>query len=119
MLYVWVFLGGGLGSVCRYGIAEGLKPYQANFPLGTLVANLLACLLLGFLSVYAAEGYLSEKQRLLWATGFCGGFSTFSTFAQESFNLGSAGAWGLALLNVLGSLVLGLVGVYWGLQLGR
>lgn len=119
MMYFWVFLGGGLGSVCRFGLSSWLKPYQGAFPLGTLAANALACLLLGFLSAYAAQDVLPERQRLLWATGFCGGFSTFSTFAQESLQLGNLGLWGLALLNVLGSLLLGLLGVYWGLQLGR
>lgn len=80
-----VFLGGGLGSLARYGLAIGLKPYQTHFPWATLAANALACLVLGFLVVTQSKGLLSERERLLWATGFCGGFSTFSTFIADSW----------------------------------
>lgn len=122
MNFLWVFLGGGLGSCLRYGIAEFSRDWFAaggrvSFgPIfATSLANLLACALLGYGLALASQGKLEPTQRLLLLTGFCGGFSTFSTFSAELVQLQSAGRMDLALLYLLIS-VGGGVGVIWWLS---
>ena len=81
----FVFIGGGLGSVLRYIISRYLNQTGSGFPLGTFTANILGSLLIGIIIGLAAKNNtLSQNQTLLLATGFCGGFTTFSTFAYEN-----------------------------------
>lgn len=115
--YVLVFLGGGLGSICRYGIAHLLVAYKLNFPLATLMANLLSCLTLGLLVGLSLRGQVPDHYKFLLMTGFCGGFSTFSTFTNETFSLLQSGHIGLALLNIGGSLLLCLACIFLGIKL--
>jgi fluoride exporter len=100
--FLLVFMGGGLGSVARYGLTLLLGNWK-NYPWATLVANGAACLLLGFWMGCQLQQPDSTR-RLLWMTGFCGGFSTFSTFTAETWSLWQAGQATAALLNVLVSL---------------
>jgi len=80
-----VFLGGGLGSILRYLISKNLNAYYSNFYLGTFLVNIIGCLIIGILiGLSLKNNYISENQTLLLTTGFCGGFTTFSTFALES-----------------------------------
>ncbi len=116
--FFWVFLGGGLGSLARFGIARALQHWHLHFPLATLLANIISCLLLGYLMGLVARGQLSDPAKWLLMTGFCGGFSTFSTFSGESYALLQSGHYGLAVLNLGGSLILGLICIYLGLRLG-
>lgn len=111
-----VFLGGGLGSLCRFSIGLLLNRYDLNFPLGTLIANAISCFLLGMLLSWSLKGELATPYRLMWATGFCGGFSTFSTFSAESLQLFQQGNAALALLNIAGSLLIGLFFVFLGMR---
>jgi len=83
-----VFIGGGAGSVCRYFLAQKLNysgQEYLSFPIGTILANVLSCFILGVLIQKQLNHQLSEQYRLLFATGFCGGFSTFSTFGYEIY----------------------------------
>src|SRR5438045_2243390 len=84
-----VFAGGGLGSVLRYTIGRSVSiRFHQPFPLGTLVVNILACLILGFIMGLADEKQMiSQQNRLLLVAGFCGGFSTLSAFSYETLSL--------------------------------
>jgi len=117
MQIIWVFLGGGLGSLCRYGIARWLSGYALTFPWATLVANVLACVVLGFLIGLDLQNKASTPIRLLFMTGFCGGFSTFSTFTAETFQLFELGHTMQAFGNIVGSVLLCLLAVFIGLKL--
>ena len=80
-----VGFGGFIGSVARYFLGKWLNNIENFFPAGTLLANVLGSLLMGFLIGYLAKSSnITETQSLLLATGFCGGFTTFSTFAYEN-----------------------------------
>ena len=112
-----VFIGGGLGSICRYGIARWLQSYEGNFPLATFLANALSCIVLGALVAYHLKHDMGTSIRLLLLTGFCGGFSTFSTFSYETFSLLQNGDYATALANIFFSLVVCLACVFLGMKL--
>ena len=98
-----VFIGGGIGSVVRFGISMLMVNYHRSaFPVATLCSNILSCLVLG-LMVYLAGGKLNTEIpiRLLIITGFCGGFSTFSAFSYETVELMKGGYMAYAILNVV------------------
>ena len=121
MNLVWVFLGGGLGAVCRYGVALLLPtgPLRRGFfPWATFTANLAACIVLGLGLVLLSRGQLGRPAQLFLLTGFCGGFSTFSTYAVETLELAQGGHWAMALTYVTVSLltgVLSLLAVLYGM----
>lgn len=101
-----IFVGGGLGSVARYGVSELAKTmWKGQFPIGTLVANFLSCLIMGVFIGYFSDKILSQEFRAFLLVGFCGGFSTFSTFGKESLDLFQSGNSVIAILNIIISLV--------------
>ena len=116
-----IFIGGGLGSLARYGVARAFISWSSIFPFGTLTANILACLILGLLSGWATLSNSTSipDYRAYIAVGFCGGFSTFSTFSNETIQLFVSDRWTEAFLNVFVSLLLCLVATFAGLWLGR
>ena len=116
MAYWMVFLGGGLGSICRFGISRLLAAQGQDFPWATLWANLLSSFLLGTLIGLRIKGHLPVAWQYLLMAGFCGGFSTFSTFAFESLALFQDGKWEHGFGNIAISLVLGLAAVYAGIK---
>ncbi|MDZ7877499.1 MAG: fluoride efflux transporter CrcB [Saprospiraceae bacterium] len=117
MNFLLVFLGGGLGSLVRYGISLLISRFEINFPLATFFSNVAACFLIGVLTAATAKGNLSDVHRLLLATGFCGGFSTFSTFSNETLQLAQNGQIFGAFSNVLLSFVFCLAATFVGLRI--
>ena len=110
---LYVFLGGGLGSICRYAIGQYVTT-DSSFPIGTFVANILACIILGVLLGFQMKENFQENYSLLFITGFCGGFSTFSTFSGEPLKLFQTNQAGVALLYIGVSIIFGLLAVYLG-----
>lgn len=90
---ILVFLGGGLGSMARYAISKWMGTLHTHyFPFGTLAANVLACFALGIiLGLADTKQLLSPSAKIFWTIGFCGGFSTFSTFSGETLSLFESG----------------------------
>lgn len=115
-----VFLGGGLGSLSRYGMGKLLGSTVTGFPTGTLAANFLACIVLGFVGGWFLQrGQLDNTVKLAITTGFCGGFSTFSTFSLETLKLFEEGKAWMAILYILMSLVACIAGIWLGQSLGK
>lgn len=112
--WIAVFIGGGLGSMARYALSRWIVGRLDGInPVATFLANLLATVVLGFLLYWVSQkGNFSGTQKLFWATGFCGGFSTFSTFSYETLELMRSGNQAFALANVLVSLALALFALY-------
>ena len=109
--------GGALGAIGRWGLS--LLPFRGEFPLLTLVTNLLGAVLIGFIAGWAGRGRLSSRWTLFWKTGVCGGFTTFSTFSLESLTLLEKGRWLLGGSYMVLSVVLCLLGVALGERLSR
>ncbi|WP_274476291.1 fluoride efflux transporter CrcB [Mangrovimonas aestuarii] len=113
---ILVFFGGGLGSVLRYVISKYLNATPSEIPYGTFTVNIFGCLLIGLiLGLAFKSNTLTENQTLLLATGFCGGFTTFSSFAFENHTLLKSGDLTHFAFYTIGSIVLGLVAVFLGL----
>ena len=114
-------LGGFAGAIARY-LVDGVVSDRTGgaFPWGTLVINLTGSFVLGLLFAMTAErAILPAEIRGPVMIGFLGAYTTFSTFMLESWRLVESGAWGLALVNLGGSVLLGLIAVVAGLTLGR
>lgn len=107
-----IFIGGGAGSLLRYAISRGTLVLLgiAAFPVATLITNLLATALLAWLMVrWQLHLPGKEQWQALLAIGFCGGFSTFSTFSMENHQLLRDGFIGFAVINILISVVVGIL----------
>ncbi len=116
--FLLVFLGGGLGSVLRYVIGKSLNSTQNGIPYGTFLANVLGSLLIGIiLGLATKHNTLSQNQTLLLATGFCGGFTTFSTFAYENHLFLKSGDFTSFALYTIISFVIGFLAVFLGIFL--
>jgi fluoride exporter len=117
-----IFLGGGLGSLARWGLSSGIESLAKNsnlknFPVGILTCNVLGCFLIGCLF-----GFFTSKTAPSWlmpflATGFLGGFTTFSTFAKDTHSLWTSGLTHLAFLKITLSVVLGILAVFVGMKM--
>lgn len=112
---IWIFIGGGAGSIARFLLSKWFN--NGNFPVGTFLANALASLVLGyFMAKNMSE---SSTLRFLVAVGFCGGFSTFSTFSFESFKFLQSGQYSMALTHVLLNFLICLACIALGFYLSK
>ena len=116
-----VGLGGFVGSVARYLVAVLFAGYISSvFPFATLAVNIVGCFLIGVLFAISDKGnILSPEWRILLTTGFCGGFTTFSTFSYESLRLMQDGEFFYLAAYVLVSVVVGLAATYIGVAVIR
>jgi fluoride exporter len=118
MTYLWVALGGALGSVARYACSTGAARWLgAGFPYGTLFVNLAGSFAIGVLAALVAPDgrpLLGTDARAFLLVGVLGGFTTFSSFSLETLELARGGALGAAVANVALSLVLCLFGAWLG-----
>ena len=117
-------LGGALGTLARYGVngwVSRLGGLAATFPLGTMVANVTGCFVIGVLAAWTGSMIGPGRQRTqeFLMIGFCGGYTTFSSYGLQSLNLAGDGEWLGVALNVIGSNAAGLAAVYLGLVCGR
>ncbi|MGR3811126.1 fluoride efflux transporter CrcB [Jiulongibacter sp. NS-SX5] len=115
---LYIFIGGGTGSIFRYLIARfSVTTLPTHLPYGTTIANVLASLVLGFITVKTFQS--EQVWKPLIAVGFCGGFSTYSTFSNETFKLLSSGEYGGAILHIGINLILCLAAIWLGMTLGK
>ena len=114
---LYIFLGGGFGSVLRFLVSNYTQKFWSvnSFPVGTFVVNILGCFLIGIFSGYflKADHYL----KFLLITGFCGGFTTFSTFSAENITLWENGNYFILISYILLSVIAGFGAVYLGMKL--
>lgn len=106
---IFVFLGGGFGSTLRYAISLYFANPTQAFPKATFIINLIGSLLIGLFVGYQIKHQISANFSLLLITGFCGGFTTFSTLSIESYNLWKSQEWSALGIYVSGSIVLGIL----------
>lgn len=115
-----VFVGGGFGSVLRYVLGSLLNNEKGGFPYGTFTVNMLGSLIIGIiLGIALKNDTLTSNQTLLLATGFCGGFTTFSAFAYENHVFLKSGDFSSFALYTIASFVIGFLAVFFGLFLAK
>ena len=119
--YLWIALGAVAGACARYFLSGFVaRHFSAVFPFGTLLINVTGSLALGFFLVLSSERVLIDPRwRLLFAIGLCGSYTTFSSYAFETFALMEQGRWLLVAANVLASNVLCLAAVLAGAAIAR
>lgn len=116
-----VGLGGAIGSILRYLSAVLVNKYWQNaFPLATFIINMAGCLLIGILMGFIEkQPGINDNFTLLFVTGFCGGFTTYSAFAYENTTLMTNGQTFVAFAYIAASVLLGLLFVWVGMLVGR
>lgn len=121
MTYLAISVGAVLGANARYFLGGWINDrFGSSFPLGTLVINVSGSFIIGlFLTLIGERLVVADWWRPLVAIGFLGSYTTFSTFSFETLALAQSGSWGLAALNVAGSVGASLSGVYLGTVLAR
>ncbi|MBL8012524.1 MAG: fluoride efflux transporter CrcB [Candidatus Omnitrophica bacterium] len=121
MNYVWVALGGALGSVLRYMVVNfSGRTFLTDFPVGTLLVNVIGCFVIACIGALGADKLdFNHQLRLFLFTGILGGFTTFSAFGYETFFLLRTSHYTLAFANVCANVVLGLGAAIFGYVCGR
>lgn len=112
-----VGLGGGAGSILRFLTSAYINRWNiTTFPLGTFLVNVMGCLIIGFLLGVTGKAF-NEDIKLLLVTGFCGGYTTFSTFSSENLFLLQNGNYLMLVIYILASIIIGLLAVWFGVFL--
>jgi CrcB protein len=117
---ITIGIGGFIGSISRYLISGIVQNISRNvtFPYGTFAVNLIGCLIIGFISQLSeTKGFLSDFSRSFIIIGFLGGFTTFSAFGNETFNLLHDGKINLAIVNSIGQVIVCLTSVWIGREI--
>jgi fluoride exporter len=115
-----VFIGGGLGSLLRFLISRFVvTTIESSFPIATLGINIIGCFLIGVILTLSKAGNINMALTIFLATGFCGGFTTFSTFAYENNTLIEFRQFASVALYISLSVVAGLMATYFGIVLIR
>jgi CrcB protein len=114
MSYLWVTVGSALGGLLRYALTRMTLNLSTDFPYGTILINILGSFIIGYfgtLTLQSDRYAVSENLRLFVMVGICGGFTTFSSFSLQTFDLFRSGAWGRAAANVVLSVTLCIAAV--------
>lgn len=109
MTYVWVMVGSALGGALRYALTKATMQVSAGFPYGTVLINILGSFLIGYfgtLTLETGKYPVPENIRIFVMVGICGGFTTFSSFSLQTFDLMRSGAWMRAVANAVFSVIL-------------
>lgn len=115
-----VFIGGGIGSLLRFGITLASVQLSLTFPTGTLLANIISSIIMGFvIGLTDIQFDISPTLKLFFITGLCGGFSTFSTFSYETLDLLSSDKYFLGVANIVLNVVLCILSILFGIFLSR
>jgi fluoride exporter len=124
LAYLWVAIGGALGSMARYGINGFIPQKTGVFPWATLIINVSGSFVIGILgALTTSEGKMTPRSQVLATqlliTGVCGGYTTFSSFSLQTLNLLRDGEWFYAAGNILLSVILCMIAVWIGYVLGN
>jgi CrcB protein len=122
MSYLWVTLGSALGGLLRYAITRLTLSISTGVPFGTILINIFGSFVIGYfgtLTLQSGKYPASDNVRLFVMVGICGGFTTFSSFSLQTFDLARSGAWGKAVANIVLSVVLCVAAVAIGHRLAQ
>src|SRR5271170_4969549 len=122
MSYLWVTIGSALGGLLRYTITRLTLTQSVAFPYGTVFINVIGSFVIGYfgtLTLQSGRYAVSDNLRLFVMVGICGGFTTFSAFSLQTFELLRTGNWGRALANIFLSVALSLAAVAIGHRIAR
>ncbi|MGD0542451.1 MAG: fluoride efflux transporter CrcB [Tepidisphaeraceae bacterium] len=117
--YLAIAVAGSAGALLRYVLATQIGRLNLRFPLGTFIINITGSLFLGWFLTFVAKHNISDTTRLAIGVGFVGAYTTFSTFMYESNRLADDGAGFEAIMNLLGSLIVGIMAIRAGMMLAR
>jgi CrcB protein len=118
--YLVVGIGGFIGANARFIVAQwAAQRWGTAFPYGTFIINITGCFILGLFATLMLRFAWNDNWRLLIAIGFVGAYTTFSTFEYDTLQLAAQNQWSRALVNILGSVLLGFIAAYLGVAVAR
>jgi CrcB protein len=115
---LFIFAGGGIGSLLRYFFSSSFNPLFSKFPLGTFLSNVISSFVVGLVVGYFTIKEINEDfYKYFILAGICGGFSTFSGFSNETFALFKAGSYEFALLNIAINVIICIAALWSGMKI--